>query len=162
MAEMKKHMDEWDQKFSDFTGELTRAREDLNSKSASSTSESSASFYKTNIRPRMAQIRPSLHYNNNNNNDKHVLLSCDLERKRKSDVNPDVPTKIFRNCMETKKELPESLKSDIGNFITSSLETILKTPITGIRARKRKLAIEAVASRDKIHVNRIIRDGELQ
>lgn len=160
MAEMKKHMDEWDQKFSDFTGELTRAREDLTAKTAGSAAETSASFFKTNIRPRMAQIRPPLHYADGG--EARVLLSRDLERKRKSDANPEVPTKIFRNCAETeKKEAPESLTSDIGSFITSSLETILKTPITGIRARKRKLAMEAAAYRDKIHVNRS-RDGELQ
>lgn len=164
MAEMKKHMDEWDQKFSDLTGELTRARDDLGSKSASSASETTASFFKTNIRPRMAQIRPPLHYSGSGG--AHVLLSCDLERKRKSDASPDVPMKIFKNCTETdaqevKRDVAEGLKGEIGSFITSSLESILKTPITGIKARKRKLAMEAANYRDKIHAN-CNRDKDLQ
>lgn len=122
-------MDEWEQKFSDLTGELTRARDDLGSKSAPSTSECSATFYKSTIRPRMAQIRPSLHY--------------ELERKRKLEVPTDVPAKVSRIPKDDEgRSLPGSLGSNLGSFISNSFESILKTPISSIRPRKRKMMQE--------------------
>lgn len=164
MADLKKHMDEWDQKFADLTGELTRAREDIGTKSSISpapktttTAHSSTppKFYKSNIRPRMAQILPSI-----------SAIHFELERKRKSNLASEVPTKLSRSSdgpdevnelinenlaksikekldeidsgREEKRDLGLS-KGDFGSFLSSSLESILKTPISSIRARKRKM-----------------------
>lgn len=166
VADLKKHMDEWDQKFSDLTGELNRAREDIGTKSSmpptpkTSTavvhSNQPPKFYKSNIRPRMAQILPSI-----------SALHFELERKRKSNLGSEIPSKLSRSSdspddMNDKlnndtitKSIKEKLdeidnreekrdlslgKSDFGSFLSSSLESILKTPISSIRARKRKIA----------------------
>lgn len=160
VADLKKHMDEWDQKFSDLTGELNRAREDIGTKASTpktSTSVHSSSppkFYKSNIRPRMAQILPSI-----------SAIHFELERKRKSNLSTEVPNKLSRSLDSSEdlgdkineniaKSIKEKLdeidnreekrdlglgKSDFGSFLTSSLENILKTPISSIRARKRKM-----------------------
>lgn len=164
VADLKKHMDEWDQKFADLTGELNRAREDIGTKSSIPTATKAATavhsttppkFYKSNIRPRMAQILPSI-----------SAIHFDLERKRKSNLTSEVPSKLSRssetsedpsdkvnesNIVKSIKEKLDEIdsreekrdmglnKSDFGSFLSSSLESILKTPISSIRARKRKM-----------------------
>lgn len=164
VADLKKHVDEWDQKFSDLTGELTRAREDIGTKSSippapkTSTSSPPPKFYKSNIRPRMAQILPSI-----------SAIRYELERKRKTNVNSEVPSKMSRSSTDTAEDLNDKLnndniiaksikeivdeidnredqqrdlgleKSDFGTFLSSSLENILKTPIISVRSRKRKI-----------------------
>lgn len=165
VADLKKHMDEWDQKFSDLTGELTRAREDIGTKSSipptpkTATSSPPPKFYKSNIRPRVAQILPSI-----------SAIRYELERKRKTNLNSEVPSKMSRCSTDTAEDLNDKLnndnviaksikdivdeidnnreeqqrdlglgKSDFGTFLSSSLENILKTPITSLRSRKRKI-----------------------
>lgn len=156
VADLKKHMDEWDQKFADLTGELNRAREDIGTKSSGQKtattvhSSSPPKFYKSNIRPRMAQILPSI-----------SAIHFELERKRKSNLTAELPNKLSKNSdasenmsektnenvitkldeIESREDKQDSVlnKSDFGSFLSSSLESILKTPISSIRARKRKM-----------------------
>lgn len=164
IADLKKHMDEWDQKFSDLTGELNRAREDIAAKSSipstpeTSTSSSPPKFYKSNIKPRMAQLIPT------------CAIRYELDRKRKSNMNAEVPLKLSRfsnsppmeedlvdkrlfqeddiarsikeklNEIEEKGKMRSLGKSDFTSFLSNSLESLLKTsPISSIRARKRKI-----------------------
>lgn len=139
ISDLKKHMDEWDQKWTDLTGELNRAREDVGAKVQPSVS-SPPKFYKSNIRPRMAQILPSI-----------GTVHIDMERKRKSPgVSQEVvPSKMSRSSDEEaagkevykkdgKRDL-ELTKSKL-DLLSSTLENIVKTSITSIRARKRKIA----------------------
>lgn len=73
LADIKKHIDEWDQKYTDLTTELVRARDEILAATVSgvppsqrpSTSSTEASpvasppkIFRTNIKPRMAQILP--------------------------------------------------------------------------------------------------------
>ncbi|KAJ8981700.1 hypothetical protein NQ317_003421 [Molorchus minor] len=94
LADIKKHLDEWDQKYNDLTAELVRARDDILSSThsthslstPSSQTSSSSKFYKTNIKPRMAHILPK----------SYLSIQFDLERKRKSNLLPDIPLKRNR------------------------------------------------------------------
>lgn len=76
LADIKKHIDEWDQKYTDLTTELVRARDEIlaatvaaaaSSSPTPNTATSSAQgsptqnpprFFRTNIKPRMAHILP--------------------------------------------------------------------------------------------------------
>lgn len=69
LADIKKHIDEWDQKYTDLTTELVRARDEILAATTSQRANTSSSteagskappskFYRTNIKPRMAHILP--------------------------------------------------------------------------------------------------------
>lgn len=75
LADIKKHIDEWDQKYTDLTTELVRARDEIlaatvasasNSQSPNTSSNSPQicsmpsppKIFRTNIKPRMAHILP--------------------------------------------------------------------------------------------------------
>lgn len=114
LTDIKKHIDEWDQKYTDLTSELVRARDDILSAAASvqrtpSQTTSTSKTYKSNIKPRMAHILPKNYTN---------MLSFDMERKRKpiSNLLPEIPLKRNRNLNEkevdgggeeTNKDLPD-------------------------------------------------------
>lgn len=105
LADIKKHIDEWDQKYNDLTTELVRARDEILAAtvatsptsprpSASSSAQGSSAMsppkcFRTNIKPRMAHILP-----------KGFNLNLDVERKRKSNLLPDIPVKRNRIPME--------------------------------------------------------------
>lgn len=171
---MKKHIEEWDQKFSDLTSELVRAREEITSKLSNqagqkftppSPSTSPTKFFRSNIKPRVAQILPLC-----------SLPPFDQERKRKSNLSFDLGSKIPKISDEiddktVKKEAPDPVElvdkiisdknilnsryinttkeKDITNeiykkplelssFLSNSLENLLKNPLTNIKSRKRK------------------------
>ncbi|CAG9824470.1 unnamed protein product [Phaedon cochleariae] len=161
LADIKKHIDEWDQKYKDLTAELVRARDDIlaatSPKSGPSAQVSPAPrFYKSNIKPRMAHILPKSYMN----------LQMDLDRKRKSNLLPEIPVKRnrspdnkdkkdatlnipdlldFRNEKDKPDESAENMsirfsRSDIGTIISNSLESFLKNPLTSIKTRKRKMS----------------------
>lgn len=169
IADMKKHIEEWDQKFSDLTAELVRAREEIMAKIPNQADKnlpapSTSKIYRTNIKPRTAQILPLC-----------TLPPLDQERKRKSTVAFDLAGKIPKICDDQEesilneqllldpvvlvkniipdknirnirhsapaKEKDESSKKptlEIGGFLSNSLESIFKSPISGIKSRKRK------------------------
>jgi F-box protein 28 len=147
LADIKKHMDEWDQKYKDLTTELMRARDYIllktpsspKSNSAAPQSLSSSKMYKSSIRPRVSYL---LLKNCNS-------LPLDLERKRKSNLLSDIPVKISRNhenendCIDKHMPLKDPDKVNEsegkGNF-SFLIENIIKTPLTGIKSRKRKMA----------------------
>lgn len=96
MTDIKKHIDEWEQKYKDFTTELIRARDDILHKASTtagpmlsppmpSSSSSQSPPFRSNIKPRTAAILPKNY------------LGLDLERKRKSTINLDVPLKRNRS-----------------------------------------------------------------
>lgn len=75
LADIKKHIDEWDQKYTDLTTELVRARDEIlaatvaaaatpqrpstsTSSSEINSSPTSPKFFRTNIKPRIAHILP--------------------------------------------------------------------------------------------------------
>lgn len=89
IADLKKHVDEWDQKFSDLTAELIRAREDLISKSVpppviSPLPRSEIITRPTRVKPRSALPK---YFN---------LPRMELERKRKNEPFSDIPYKMPR------------------------------------------------------------------
>lgn len=164
LTDIKKHIDEWDQKYKDLTTELVKARDDILSatvhKPESATSPSaSTKFYKSNIKPRVTHILP-----------KNYIGIFDLERKRKSNLLPEIPVKrnkspevgenptenrVFKASTlapfkDSKTKTEDSSinissklsRSDIGSIISSSLETLLKNPIMNIKSRKRKIIEE--------------------
>ncbi|KAJ8922229.1 hypothetical protein NQ315_004166 [Exocentrus adspersus] len=168
LADIKKHIDEWDQKYTDLTTELVRARDDILSaashSSSSNTTQSSPKFYKSNIKPRVTHILPK----------SYTGLQFDLERKRKSNLLPDIPLKRNRtpetdektvsnknsdinlnipdlidfkkeNCNKQGEGLDVKTRftrSDLGSMISSSLENLLKNPLSSIKSRKRKMPDE--------------------
>ncbi|XP_050307050.1 F-box only protein 28 isoform X2 [Anthonomus grandis grandis] len=102
IIDMKKHMDEWDQKYKDLTSELVRAKDEILLKTSpiSSThpmlpnsllsrnilpTTAPTPSFKSNIKPRIANILPKSY------------LGFDLERKRKSSASPEVPLKRSRS-----------------------------------------------------------------
>lgn len=168
LADIKKHIDEWDQKYTDLTSELVRARDDILSAAASiqrtptSQQTSTPKTYKSNIKPRMTHILPKNYTN---------VLAFDVERKRKpiSNLLPDIPIKRNRSLSEkdviedgedVNKELPDLIdfKSRIkdGNnsdgcettstsvfsgdlsSIISNSIETLKNSLSSIKSRKRK------------------------
>ncbi|KAL1516619.1 hypothetical protein ABEB36_000506 [Hypothenemus hampei] len=96
LTEIKKHMEDWEQKYKDLTAELVRARDEILLKTSPSTSsllsiqracENSNAHvpFKTNIKPRVAHILPK------------GYLGMDLERKRKSTLCTELPLKRNRS-----------------------------------------------------------------
>lgn len=167
IADMKKHMDEWDQKFAVLTTEI-RTRSDLTVKSTSPAKFASPpahppppKLFRSNIRPRTAQVLPPI----------SSLLSSftDVERKRKSTSALDIPPKMSKasseawenpfsslvqmfndkNISKTKpKEDPPTVKykdptlekdlSKVHKAVSDTIESIIKTPLAKLRPRKRK------------------------
>lgn len=157
IAELKRHVEEWDLKFADLVAELSRARDESSSTSTSAPSSSSTPsapcsnidipslstpprLYKSNIKPRMAQIIPR-------NSTSLDTPTYDYERKRKLPTSSSlVPIKMSRLHYLTDKDDADDVNSDeiilssrIPCFLSSSLESILKSPITSIKSRKRKI-----------------------
>lgn len=167
--ELKKKMEEWDQKFADFTSEINRTREEaqkyLNASkhNVTQTEEKQqqqqrnvCKIYETNIKPRTSFI--SLPFS---------TTSLDTIRKRQSTLQLDLPNKIPKrntireditnlindnitnNISKTitekfitpKPSLANTLfkRHDFSTFITTSIETLLKNPVTNIKSRKRKI-----------------------
>nr|CAI5825881.1 unnamed protein product [Callosobruchus analis] len=162
LADIKKHIDEWDQKYKDLTSDLIRAKDDILSAMSHSRpstgnslpSPSPPKSYRSNIRPRMSHILPR----------SCISLQLELERKRKSNLLPEIPVKRNRDREEAKGseltlkipslsdlqkeakkdgDLPDSstsrLRSDISSMISSSLENLLRNKLPGISNRKRKM-----------------------
>lgn len=177
LADIRKHIDEWDQKLTDLTTELIRARDDIvaaatqkNTSSSPSTLPSPPKIFKSNIKPRAAHILPK----------NYISIYLDPYRKRKSNLLPEIPLKrnkapendlkkesqlglnrndnsvnvnipdivnfdrirIEKNKPEDSSEnMPSSRfsRSNIGSVINSSLEQLLKGPLTSIKSRKRKM-----------------------
>ncbi|XP_030750085.1 F-box only protein 28 [Sitophilus oryzae] len=100
LNEIKKHVDDWDQKYKDLTTELIRARDEillkassssgslLSSPSLTSTPIQTGSFksptFKTNIKPRVAHILPKSY-------------TLDFDRKRKGSNATEIPLKRNRS-----------------------------------------------------------------
>nr|XP_022900138.1 F-box only protein 28 [Onthophagus taurus] len=161
IVDLRKHIDEWEQKFNDFAAEM-RARDEFNDK----PKEISPKIGNTpislgqNIKPRIAQVLGK-------------SFSSELERKRKYSLNSDLaPIKFARsdnnkeeNCTTNVKLFGETLKKESANinltnenqqlnqiqenmslikrnetFFSSLLESIIKNPITSIKSRKRKMS----------------------
>lgn len=147
LADIKKHMDEWDQKYKDLTNELVRARDFILLKASKANtppavSPSPPKIYRSCIRPRVSH----LFFRNSG------TLSFDLDRKRKSNLLPDIPVKVSRGQNEEEEKSIEPLialkepdKTDEtegkGNF-SFLIENLIKTPLTAIKSRKRKIAEE--------------------
>ncbi|KAJ3661498.1 hypothetical protein Zmor_005893 [Zophobas morio] len=149
LADIKKHMDEWDQKYKDLTTELVRARDYLLLKTTSSantggtsTSHSSSppKVFRSSIKPRVSHLLL-----------KNYNLHLDLERKRKSNLLPDIPVKVPRGPEEEGEDKsvdkliplkdPDKRDENEGKGDFSFLfENLIKTPLTGIKSRKRKMA----------------------
>ncbi|XP_044268874.1 protein MCM10 homolog [Tribolium madens] len=147
LADIKKHMDEWDQKYKDLTNELVRARDYIllkatSSKASSSYTPSPPKLCRSSIRPRVSHLL----FRN------YGPIHLDLERKRKSNLLPEIPVKVSRaQGDEDEKSIDELLplkepdKSNEsegkGNF-SFLIENLIKTPLTAIKSRKRKMAEE--------------------
>lgn len=165
LADIKKHIDEWDQKYTDLTTELVRARDDIlsatsHSSPSSSVQTSPPKFYKTNIKPRMAHILPkALQFDLDRKRKSNLLPEIPLKRNRtpedkknisnthkKDDINLNIPDRIdFKNEKNNKDEENQEIKgrfvrSDLGSIITSSLENLLKNSLNNMKSRKRKMA----------------------
>lgn len=137
---------------------INRSREDTSQSTvtASSTQTSQSSqlknrsfspprIYKPNIKPRMAQIAPR---------SMDISSYFDNDRKRKSDTtllrNPasPIPTKISRIAREDNNSTEirdilhkknDDMFSKLPLFLSSSLEMLIKNPISSLKSRKRKL-----------------------
>ncbi|KAF5278528.1 hypothetical protein FQR65_LT15654 [Abscondita terminalis] len=120
IADLKKHVEEWDQKFSDLTAELVRVREDLTQKSSSSPSVETPILNKLsrcNIKPRTGLSKY------------FEIPQSEFERKRKSTVTGEVPSKISRTFSATIisnddicNKINENITSNISKNITNSLK----------------------------------------
>lgn len=162
IAELKRHMEEWDLKFADLAAGINRSREETTQNTVTTptipqpppststirpTSYSPPRFYKSNIKPRMAQVVP-----------RSVIINQYLEgeRKRKAENllrNPaaPIPAKISRisNRIEDDSNKDDvrgivnrhndTMFSSLPLFLSSSLEMLIKSPITSLKSRKRKL-----------------------
>lgn len=160
LADFKKHIEEWDQKYKDLTAELVRAREDIltatsqRSPTAPTHNAATARCFKTNIKPRTSQVLPKTYSSN---------LNFDLDRKRKSSLIPEIPLKRNRAPESDVKEALNLKIPDLLNFrndinktdvkeaepsnsrftksdMESIIETILSNPFNCIKNRKRKMA----------------------
>ncbi|GJQ84240.1 Mcm10 [Trypoxylus dichotomus] len=163
IADLRKHIDEWEQKFADLTVEV-RVKDDHKSKTSHASQMVSnllpapSKFHLPNIKPRKAQVLPKA----------ISVIHAELERKRKSSSPFEVPTKILRSMssgdqranihystvglrsakddrrqqQEGEGPAPAPLsksKSDIGTFTSGVIGTLLSNPITCIKSRKRKI-----------------------
>lgn len=163
IAELKRHVEEWDLKFTDLTAGLNRSREDSSqnsNKPKASTQPTqhiptppiratsySPPRFRSNIRPRVAQVSP-----------RSVIINqfLDENRKRKAENllrNPaaPVPAKISRLQPRTKEDNPEggmrgiwtsqsdTMLNKLPIFLSSSLEMLIKSPISSLKSRKRKM-----------------------
>lgn len=147
-------MDEWDQKYKDLTTEIVRARDYIllktsppksNSTVVPSTQSSSARHFKPHIRPRVSRfLLPN-----------YTNLHLDLDRKRKSNLLPEIPVKVSRS-LDGNEEVttgidkllplkdPDKINCEEGRkgTLNFSLEDLISSPITAIKSRKRKMAEE--------------------
>nr|XP_023026576.1 F-box only protein 28 [Leptinotarsa decemlineata] len=163
LADIKKHMDDWDQKYKDLTTELVRARDDILSATShrlnpdAQTPPSPPKLYKTNIKPRVTHILPK----------SYLGLQMDLDRKRKSNLLPEIPLKRnkaaednekddlnlnLKDLTEFKDESTEEVesknpeissilsRSSIELLVSNTLDNFLKSPLASINSRKRKMA----------------------
>ncbi|KRT80967.1 hypothetical protein AMK59_5205 [Oryctes borbonicus] len=162
IADLRKHIDEWEQKFADLTIEV-RVKDDHKSKTnhasqiVSNLLPPPSKYHLPNIKPRRAQVLPKA----------ISVIHAELERKRKCTSPFEVPNKIARGMSsneqraniqyssaglrsikddhrqqegEGPKLAPLSKsKSDIGRFTSSVIGTLLTNPITCIKSRKRKM-----------------------
>nr|CAH7755992.1 unnamed protein product [Callosobruchus chinensis] len=134
LADIKKHIDEWDQKYKDLTSDLIRAKDDI--LSAMAHSSSPPKLFKSNIRPRMSHILPR----------SCIGIQLDLERKRKSNLLPDIPVKRNRDREEAKGG---DLTLKIPSFSDMQKEAkkdgdppdknLIRNKLAGISNRKRKM-----------------------
>lgn len=159
IADLRKHIDEWEQRFSDLTAEV-RAKDDHMNKTAgglapppplSSIIPSPKYHHLPNIKPRKAQVLPPKAFS---------VMHAELERKRKGPSPLEIPNKMPRNVgnidlvsnhavssfAAAKFETdPMSLlagagtKEDLAGFTTNVIGTLLANPIIALRSRKRKL-----------------------
>lgn len=162
ICSIQKQMSEWDQKFSDLNTEVAKSQDVLaRSVFAPEPLLSSHPSNRTFTRPRLSHTKTPNAY------------LMELERKRKSSMEIDIPHKlrfittpnlsglnlkdhvnmkidenITQNISQNirRGQLPgEKLKQhdvvgELGSFISSSIEAILKNPLTGIKSRKRRSA----------------------
>lgn len=151
--DIKKHIHEWDQKFSDLSSEVFRAREDVVSTSAPTKP----------VEPSPRRLR-----SNAPAKSPRILPIVEFERKRKFECKSDVvPSKFSRTASDQMQQsisnkISESITKNIsskilksmakktaaqsrirGRFInplaSSRIDVLLKTPLSCIRTRKRKM-----------------------
>ncbi|XP_050514270.1 F-box only protein 28 [Diabrotica virgifera virgifera] len=110
LADFKKHIDEWNQKYKDLTTEFVRAIETFvptsppRSTPAAPPSPSPPRLHKTNIKPRKTHILPK----------SYSGLNFDVERKRKSNLSHDLPLK--RNKAEDEGGESGNLRIELPSF----------------------------------------------
>uniref|UniRef100_A0A6P7GU31 Uncharacterized protein LOC114340774 n=1 Tax=Diabrotica virgifera virgifera TaxID=50390 RepID=A0A6P7GU31_DIAVI len=165
LADFKKHIDEWNQKYKDLTTEFVRAIETFvptsspRSTPAAPPSPSPPRLHKTNIKPRKTHILPK----------SYSGLNFDVERKRKSNLSHDLPLK--RNKAEDEGGESGNLRIELPSFSGDSekadrvasekgsskvvygcsksvfsntdfgqiIENWVINPLTNIKSRKRKM-----------------------
>lgn len=197
IADLKRHVEEWDTKFQDLVQNLKCSRDEVSAPPTSSQKSQTAAslthvvksaidtvgassttpiMYKPNIKPRKAQILTSRSLSNI----ELAPLYDSEQRKRKiglgnscgSSSTSSVPAKLSRlqfltnyagdvidepytDGLDTDRLLSNEPLSEthlknyqfnesasllkLPSFLTSGIETLLKSPISSIRSRKRKL-----------------------
>lgn len=150
-------MDEWDQKYKDLTTEIVRARDYILLKASSpqksntptivpSIQSSTTRHFKPHARPRVSRFLLENYTN----------LHLDLDRKRKSNLLPEIPVKVSRSLDAANEEgtpiidklMPlkdpdKKISTDEGRkgTLSFSLEKLM-APLTAITSRKRKMTEE--------------------
>ncbi|KAG5886023.1 hypothetical protein JTB14_023664 [Gonioctena quinquepunctata] len=132
LADIKKHIDEWDQKYKDLTTELVRARDDI----LSATSQRLNSTNQLDLdRKRKSNLLPEIPLKRNRT----------PEEENGNDIHLNIPDLVDFKSDNEETDRHENLasrfsKSDIGSLISNSLENLLKNPLCTIKSRKRKLS----------------------
>ncbi|XP_018333180.1 F-box only protein 28 isoform X6 [Agrilus planipennis] len=162
IGEMKRHMGEWEEKFSDLTADLVRAREELVAKSRLSpippshpisTTVPTSRSYTGHILPRTGLPRTPtilLHHGDRKRKSPEGVETppCKLPKNISKDICDKISKNITNNIsknvtgsMMKEKDLNAGKKqsSQPFSFLSSSLETLLKRPLTSITGRKRKI-----------------------
>lgn len=127
ITDLKKRMEDWDQKFSDLTTEVIRTRNELQEHHPSKNTTKSttpslllpppAKLFRSNIKPRTSRILPP---------PASLLSFLETERKRKSSSPIEIPMKISKP-LEDNSNKPCTITSSSLTTSQSPLSTITST-----------------------------------
>ncbi|KAF5287199.1 hypothetical protein FQA39_LY16018 [Lamprigera yunnana] len=109
IADLKKHMEEWNQKFSDLSTELMKSKEDAKQQPLT-TEENSNINQNAKVDP-----KPCIGY--------FKAPHIEIERKRKSSIICDSPTKLIRTSMSDNicNKINENITNNISKSITDNI-----------------------------------------
>lgn len=150
--DLKKQMEEWDQKFADLTSEINRAREEaqkfLNTTKQSEKTCDEVQLNEGNVKSHLSHVtlprkrQSTLEFDFPNKKSKGISNKEDITYLIDENITKNISKSITDKFIKPKPTFANALfkKTDFSSFLSSSIETLLKNPLTSIRSRKRKIS----------------------